>query len=515
MITWLKHHSKFFYFLFILGLFTVAFLLRLRPALIRPIIFDESFTVVYLIKFNRVIDIINADASIPPLHYLLIKLMSLVSTKLIWLRFPSIIYSMLSLALIYKWIKRYSQKAALFTLIFLTFSTFQITIAWQAYVYSQLFFFGLLSIYFFYQLFYEGKSDWWRLLGFFVFSLAAWFTHYGYIWTLVGISFAIIRSVINNKFKFKILTKGQKRTIQAFLLIMLCLLIYAPTFLNNLKGALLNVQGIYNLNIYIPGEIVLHHLGLKDSNLSIKFIETRTAYIIAFLLIVTQTFYWIKKIKEDKKNQNYNFLVFMIIILTSNIIFPIIASLVFQQSVVAERSIIVASLPINYICSLSLATLWEKNKIGRILTASLMLFYTAISININEQNLKYYNQLQEAGKEYVDWFIKHPGLINNNLKILFYNSSSALMIPPEDYFDYTSFDYYWYGYYGKYSLPEYQKITINTYDLLHKDIFYLLVMYGSEGNLTEKISLICQNPRIVYQVSKYDWLNMNIYKCNE
>jgi uncharacterized membrane protein len=98
------------YFLLIVITFLSGFYLRLRPALLRPVIFDEAFTITYLAEFDHLEQIIFADASVPPLHYLLIKLMSQISTDILWLRMPSVIFSMLGLYLAYQLGRKFSKK---------------------------------------------------------------------------------------------------------------------------------------------------------------------------------------------------------------------------------------------------------------------------------------------------------------------------------------------------------------------------------------------------------------------
>jgi len=490
--------------LLIIILFIIGFILRIKPILTRPVIFDEAFTITYLIKYQKIIDIVHNDPSVPPLHYILIKLLSNFSTKIFWLRLPSLIYSMTSLLIIYKWIKSYSKKAAIYTLIFLTFSNFQITYSWQAYVYGQLFFFSLISLYSFYKCFYENNAKTENLIVFVISSLASWFTHYGYAWTLAGIAFIICYTLIQSKFK---LEKNIKKTTYAFLVIIIGLILYSPIFLNKFWYAIKIVSWIPNINFFSFGKALLKLFGL-DSHFDDEILDNKTVYFIFTLLylFLYRVYFSLRNNLNIKEKSIFSFILTILMI---NTLAPLVFSLIIKQSIFAERSLIICSFLFTALVSLILSKL-EKRKIFNLvlfIILTLFIFYTR---KIDRNGIPFIFQSQEAAKNYAEWFRDNNQLNNKNVNILSFDSSS--FYPYIDTTNFCSIDYYWYGYDGKEKLNKYKQITPeNFYEYKNRE-FYIFVMLNPKNIDLGETNFFCDSPKFLYEAQKDSGLA--IYKCN-
>jgi hypothetical protein len=498
----------------IITIFGIGLYLRLKPVILRPVIFDEAYTITYLIKYDKVLDIINADPSVPPLHYLLIKLMSKISINIIWLRAPSLIFAFFGLILTYKIAKKFSQKIAIFVLIMMSVSAYQITYTWQAYVYGQLFFFGMCALYLFFELFTEENVKKAKLKGLIIClaSVLAFFTHYGFIWTIGGFSIIVLKKIIDAKFNFKKIHKQHKILIFSVIATNLLLLSYAPIFINNFQRATLNIYWFKSISIFTLGESIVNLLGFYDQFQWTNFLSshfTQSIITILFLFII----FFLLKLKDKKIN-------ILIVITLSNLLFPIILSFIMGQSIHAERAIIVASSTLTIIVAIFSNQILRK-KFNYIF---LTIFFICLLICMENINRTKYliSQEQDISKYYVDWIRKNIDYINKDYPIFIYNSLRPFAYS-EDIANsnYYIFDYYWKGYDQKPPLYEYKKIYLERE--IYENRFYLLLMNNIDDEISDKICLNKKTiPLRIYdeEVSKLfdmrfqDSLDLHIYECN-
>lgn len=500
----LKSKKNIIYTISIILLFFIASLLRIKPAIVRPINFDEAYTAVYLAKFEKIIDIINHDPSVPPLQYLLIKLMGKYSTNLLWFRTPSIIFSIITLYVVFNWIKCYSKKAAFISLFLLTFSILQISYSWQAYVYSQFCLFSLLSIYFFYQLYYKKQINILNSFGFFIFSIASWFTHYSYFWTFLGISLIIVFSIFRT-IKTKKIKIHEKQIFITYSLIIVVFLSYTPIFINNFNRALINISWMeQNINFLYFGEMLLYIVGLHDL-FQISLLNNNVIYISLIVIIASILVYQTFFNKNNKNNKNIIFLLNLIFV--SNIFFPLIAFLIFKQNVLSERGLIITTVIFSIQVGFLLKDI-SNNKIGIYFSVLFLIFFAIYSRTIDRNNVKIMAN-QEAAKYYVEWFRKNNIDPNENIYIVLFASEFTPNI--NFYTNKYVVDYYWYGYDGNNPFKEYTLIDQNNLKDFTNIKFYLLVMEN-----TKKINIldqknICKAFKKVFEVEQ-DY-RFGIYEC--
>lgn len=119
--------------LFISIILCIALILRIIPAMHQLVWFDEAFTINSAI-FKQFPFYDAADA---PLYFALIRLMSFFSIEKFWLRIPSIVFSIINIALCYSLAKKYIHiHIAKFVAFGLAISAYHIHFAWQIRMYS-------------------------------------------------------------------------------------------------------------------------------------------------------------------------------------------------------------------------------------------------------------------------------------------------------------------------------------------------------------------------------------------
>ncbi|MEJ2538840.1 MAG: glycosyltransferase family 39 protein [Gemmatimonadota bacterium] len=142
--------------MWVLGaLLVVAFLLRAYHLTYKPAWEDELWTWrnMYTSSYLELLRV-AADDYWPPLHYLLLNTMARVTgTEMFWLRAPSVVFGVATVAAIYWAAMRLLQDrvAALLAAAFLTGATLHIEYSQEARVYSLLVFLTVLSSAFFFQ----------------------------------------------------------------------------------------------------------------------------------------------------------------------------------------------------------------------------------------------------------------------------------------------------------------------------------------------------------------------------
>lgn len=143
--------KKIFFFLSLISI--IGFLLRVYRLDRTSLWFDELSTLGRIT--SPLSQIINGSATLPfpPLYYILMHYwVKLFGISEFSLRFPSVLFSVFSIILIFELAKElFDRKVGLLAALLLSVSLYSIDFAREAKMYSMLWFFGLLSFYFFYK----------------------------------------------------------------------------------------------------------------------------------------------------------------------------------------------------------------------------------------------------------------------------------------------------------------------------------------------------------------------------
>lgn len=501
------------YLSLIIVLFLIAFYLRLKAMIIRPVIFDEAFTITHLIKFKSIEKMIFADPSVPPLHYLLIKLMSHVSTGILWLRIPSLIFSILGLWISYKFAKKISKKVALLVLIMLSFSNFHLIFSWQAYVYSQLFFLGITNLYLFFHVLNDKNIKYENLKIFLIFisGIMAFLTHYGFVWTIAGLAIVLFHKIILAKFDHKKIAVKHKKLILIGLSTFLFLLSYSPIIIYNFNKALKNIAWFDPINIYSVGQSFQRLLGFYDWFSWNIFLSSNFSKIFSSVFLICMLIYLIK-LKDKKVN-------FLITISLANLLLPIISSLIAGQNLHASRAIITSSFTITALFAIFIEKIFKK-KFFYLFLIIFSIFYINFS-KITNRNYVYVSQEFDLIKQYVRWFRKHPKYLKEERPIFIYNKNH-LFSSRDTFINYFVFNYYWFGYNNEKPLYEYSRIK--KVEEIQQKNFYLLTV--SKLETEEELNGLCPNKETL-RIARFsdtfqqksdlyyhDNLDVFIYECN-
>jgi len=165
-----------------------------------------------------------SDSPFPPLYYILMNFwIGIFGISEFSLRFPSLVFSVLSIILIFKLAKElFNQRVGLFAALLLSVSLYSIDYAREAKMYAMLWFFGLLSFYFFYKFTKDNKN---RDLSLYIASTVI------SIYTLyAGFLFIIIPNVAFFLFFFN--AKQLKKWLVAQMLIVLLYLPWVGFFIH-------------------------------------------------------------------------------------------------------------------------------------------------------------------------------------------------------------------------------------------------------------------------------------------
>lgn len=180
------------YIKFVLGgIFLLGLFLRLYRIGIKSLWFDEALVLLESQRNLKMLFNVNTEGIHPPLYRLLMHFWMHMGESEAIVRIPSLIFSALSIILIYKIAKLiFNKRVGLYSAFFLSVSPFQVYYAQEVKMYSLLLFLSLFSIYFFLKVLREDKIILW--IGYIFFSSLAIYTHYfGFLNILVQSFFLI------------------------------------------------------------------------------------------------------------------------------------------------------------------------------------------------------------------------------------------------------------------------------------------------------------------------------------
>ncbi len=172
------HYKIFEFLLKYKALFALTFLAlatRLYGIVDKDLWFDEVLDIDQAIKPVRQI---ISEVTITPLHYLVVHVFSLISTDIVFLRLPSILFGLASVLLLYLTVKKTgSTKVAFVSALLLAISPMSIEFSQQILHYSYFVFFTITTLYFYIDLFIKPRFELQTVLLFVLFTICNLTTH--------------------------------------------------------------------------------------------------------------------------------------------------------------------------------------------------------------------------------------------------------------------------------------------------------------------------------------------------
>lgn len=234
-----KHQNLLLIGLILIGLFLRSWLaVTLRPWI------DEVFTLEHIQLSPLQMLHGNVDPTHPFGYYLLIKLWSLLSHKLLWLRMSSLVLYISNCLLLWKIFQKTKQEVFhYFILFFYVFSGYSIIFDWQLRMYS-----GVVTLV---------LASWYALLkkkyGLFAFiNIVGLYFDYAYLWYLFPLTILLGHSYWLKK-------KTDKPVVKATILSWLAFIPWLPTFISNFSQGVNGVS--WNANLIYPAFFVPYFLG--------------------------------------------------------------------------------------------------------------------------------------------------------------------------------------------------------------------------------------------------------------
>ncbi len=209
--------------LLLISIVLVGFCFRLFLVLDLPIWIDETFTLNH-IKLS-LLDLVSGkfDATHPFGYYLFLKLWSLISSNLLWLRCSTLIFYLLNSFLFYKLAVLTKQKNLTYLLLILyAFSGYFIVFDWQARMYTGVLTLILVSWYSF-----KARKN----LLFSIINIYGLYFDYAFVWYLIPLTLLILYQTFKK-------IKNSKLTLIYIVSTWLVFALWIPTFLTTYKNGI-------------------------------------------------------------------------------------------------------------------------------------------------------------------------------------------------------------------------------------------------------------------------------------
>ncbi len=400
----------------------------------------------------------------PPLHYWFLHYwIKIFNQSEIFLRFSSILFSLLSIIAIYFLGRRlYNHTVGLFAAFLTAISSYQLFLSMDARMYPMIFFFGLLSSYFFYQTLDQPKKLNWFL--YILFTLLTFYTH------LVGFFLFFAQNIyfIYHRYCLK---KNQPQTSSWALSQLIILILFSPwliTFISrsfstfNSSAWYLHTQGGGFIFLQIPRTFLF--LGNKFPFIElVALIIFTTLFILSFVKIHS----WLLA-KQEFKIQ-FNFTPQVIFLLTIFLI-PLIAGFLTQLWV--SKYYIISSIGFYLLLAVGFNNLKIKDSFKAILLALIFILTLPYNLSIIQINQHSWNQVAE----YIQ-AIEQPGD-----KVLI--SAFVYQIPFAHYYQ------------GNSEVVGFQPIGLED-DLLLKTVKYNWYPVLTEDNMPDLNEILGDNKRVI------------------
>jgi uncharacterized membrane protein len=261
-----------------------GFLLRLYCLGCQSLWYDEIYTggqnTYSLLQTVRILFV----SPFPPLYNIIMNIwIKIFSFSEFSLRFPSALFSALSIIYIFKLTKElFNEKAGLIAALLLSISPYSINYAQEAKMYSLLWFFGILSFYYFYRFIRDNKTR--NLIWYIAATAICIYTMY------IGFIFIIVQNIIFSFFYYK--DKSRKWLLGQLAIIIL----YLPWLYFFIYNALHKI-GIQ----WIPGgesySVLLRDTFLLVTGLAIG--RTNIGEICFYLLLIISALIPISKLTKN------------------------------------------------------------------------------------------------------------------------------------------------------------------------------------------------------------------------
>ena len=421
----------------------LGFILRMVPVLNNGFWHDEACSF-FISGENSIKELtLGADPVHPPLYYFLIKFWSKLNTSILFLRVPSVVFSLVSIFLVFKIAESLGVNSLygfLSSLLF-SFSAFQIDYAWQARMYTLELLLILLSIYFLIPLLTTKNT---QHLFFFVFSnILGFLADYGFVWYLLSLHVAFLALNVLSLLKYgpwKALNR--KGLLVGLLLSDFLILFYVPVTIKVFSKALDSVAWIEFPTFNILQKTIYFFFGFADKYGP----KINTLYSIPATFLITSIFYFLKT--DDKKLiRFFLFLILLSFALPLFLSFQISKTL--RSSIFLDRNLIVASLFPIFTTGVLISKLLvhPKHHLNLLGVLSLAVFlFLNLNLYINRISGLYTDR--RSGKRYkqVADFLKRRANLEEELLIFLPKWRKI------------AFDYYFFNYYKnkKPNTPSYQ-----------------------------------------------------------
>lgn len=180
-------NNNFLFFLIIV----IGFLLRFYHLGVQSLWFDEIATIFRIeSSLSEMLRNLVLSSPFPPLYYIVMNIwVTFFGSNEFSMRFPSLIFSTLSLIFIFKFSKKlFNENVGLISALLLSVSVYSINYAQEAKMYSMFWFMGMLSFFFFYKFLLGHKKI--HLLLYIIFTVLSLYTMY------IGFLFIVIQNII-------------------------------------------------------------------------------------------------------------------------------------------------------------------------------------------------------------------------------------------------------------------------------------------------------------------------------
>lgn len=481
--------SKKFFNCFIFIILILALLLRLKIINTQGVTLIESFTLFDVITKTNMIEMIEADDSIPPLQYLIFRFISWFSTELFWLRMPNLIFFTVIFFIIFELTRKQGKLSALIALILLSFSPYQLEYSWESYVYLLFQFWGAVNLYSLYKLVMEklkkNQFTFWSVI-FIISNVCGFFTHYSHIWFILAEILYLIFLFFKAKFYKIKLNKKYKKIFILLLITVFILVLYLPIFNLIYHTALVNISWFERLNIFDIGYNFLVTLGVYDlwhygitNHKHIKIFGS-----ILFLIFSLISIWRLKNFKHTNLISDLGFFLAL-----SSIVFVYFISEIIGQSILEEKTLVILSLIVVINLSQIIIFGLKQKLLIKIITISFSCLLTFHYIN---QSMFYIKNQFYTGQ------ITTLNLVKLAKKekisaMLFLKPGDCAYPQDKDGKNHRELDYYWFGHDRLFQKPAYTLITDENFNNFYQKKDYWIVGYGCNSQKSQLAADQCLN----------------------
>lgn len=323
----------------------VGFCFRLFLILDLPIWIDEVFTLNHIQL--SVLELVSGkfDATHPFGYYLFLKLWSMISNNLFWLRSSTLIFYLLNSFLFYKFsIITKQKRLSYFLLILYVFSGYFIIFDWQARMYT-----GILTLIL--ASWYSLKTR--KIFLFSIINICGLYFDYAFLWYLIPLTFLLF---------YQVLRQPQRKKIDLINVASAWLIFtfWMPTFLTTYKNGIEAIS--WSARFATPAFFLPYFLG------------SHTNILISILILFFSLFGIFFSFVLEKKHAQF----FVFAGLTSGLL-AFLSSFIWG-SIFHVRNLQIIALMFLIVLAVNLEELWNKNQKYVVLIFLLIYFFNFLLI---------------------------------------------------------------------------------------------------------------------------------------